>query len=404
MKNYIRHVSFFSSAQAMYGLLTFFYTLFVARFLGVKDFGLFQALLGFYSLTLSVALPLNFGALHCVASASPQAKRTAGGEFLLCAGLLAILLVIIFSLGIRGIGHALYLTDLTPVWNLIFLVAIAFLLACFYGIQQGLEDYTAFAWSKLAQGILCVVAGAIFLFAGMGISGALAGYTVSMLAVFVFLLIREKINLWQWQFFHIRKELPAILTITGIFWMVLTIDNLPVIFARRFLGMEDSGYFAALYNLRNTVWPFMFAIVIPFYSGYVAGTAGQKEFRLSFMMLTALGGGFMAAGFIFPDLLIRTFYGKSFVGAAPYMALYGLVLLLQMIVWLFFFYLAALRRLQAGHLLVPLFIFFAGLVLFERSISGLMYAQIAAYTVALAMACVEILKCCRAAGLAEQRA
>ena len=212
---------------------------------------------------------------------------------------------------------------------------------------------------------------------GWGPSGTILGYTLSMLGISMFFLFQQKLFVFRKNGFSlIRKELLSITKIALVFGALSLIDSLPMITARIRLDNNLSSIYGALYNLRNIIWPFAFAVTIPFYSQTLSDSEEKNVLGKALLLMFVLGGGFIGISLFFKELVFDTLYGKSFVQAAKFMPLYGVSLLMQMLMMVLMFHNIAKNTLRMTHLTIPLLCLMAGLIIKGTHIQGLIEIQI----------------------------
>ncbi|MDD5217241.1 MAG: oligosaccharide flippase family protein [Candidatus Omnitrophica bacterium] len=372
---YLRSVGIFTIAQAAAAILAFFYALIAARLLGVVQFGLFQALMGIYGLLAAFSMPLNLATVHCVGISAPDKRRCVAGEFLRLAIYVSALCAIAVAFFSPAIMQVLRTGSVWPVLWLAALLVTTALLTTFFGILQGIQSYGQFSIAKVAHPLMTLILGSLLMLWGKQVSGAMAGYTMGMTFVLIYLFIQRDLYEWGKGFQHIRDELRSIAWIIATFGVLLLMDNAPIIFARAYLTEEQSGTFGALYSLRNVVWAFAFAVSFPLYAHLISGEKGRATVMQALILISALAIVFIAAGWICPQWLFRTLFGEPFIGAADYMVPYGFSLWLQMAAMIFMFYQVAKGMMRAFHLILPAVVLLLMLLVFKTQVTDLIVAQ-----------------------------
>ena len=265
-------------------------------------------------------------------------------------------------------------------------IAVALLLmgtaviTIFYGALQGYRRYGGYAGARLVQTVVALAAGLVLIQLGWGPVGAILGYVVGILVILVYFAADRKSYAFRPGYENLRREAPAIRMIFGIFLVLSAVESVPVVLARARLETHESGLFAALWNLRNVVWPFAWSIGVTFYSHLMPVEKEEGLLWKTMPLVGVLGGAFILAGLLFPEWILGGLYGPEFVGAADWMALYGVSLLLQMAMMVCMFHEVATRRASWVAFLAPLAIFAAGLVFSGRTAVSLIEIQIAACT------------------------
>lgn len=168
------------------------------------------------------------------------------------------------------------------------------------------------------------------------------------------------------------------------FGTLLLIANVPVVAGRIRLDSEMSGLFGSLYNMRNIVLPFVFAIAIPFYTRTLSMQEESRMLLKALVLVSGLAGIFFIVLLICPRLIITTLYGGEFVGAVKYIIPYGLSIYLEMLAVILTFQQAAKRNINLPILVIPITILFIGLALPNINISSLVKVQIFVWLIFIA--------------------
>jgi len=377
-KPFLSDVSIIFSGQLIAGGAAFIYTVITARLLGIEDYGLFQSLFALYGICSLFSNPLYLSVVHGVGVSPPEFRAEATGQFIkvasIFAGMIAVGLIII-SPKLIGVLH---MNSLLPIWIVAILLITRAWLTTIYGSIQGQNQHGLFSVSKIAEALICLIIGTMFLVLGGRTVGAIFGYFWGMvLPIFYFVFIK-RIFIIRKGFDRIKVEFGNIAKILIAFGVLTMIDNLPILIGRSKLSPEESGLFGALFNLRNILFPFAFAVAVPFYTHSLNGNQQPSIFKKALLLVSGLGVGFVCAGILFPKFLISTIYGRTFVEASQYMAIYGVSLWLEMILIVLIFYRLAQKKINSWILPLPIFIFIPCLFFSHLNIGQLMISQIVA--------------------------
>lgn len=333
MIRFFRHVGLVSSAQLAAGCIAFTYTIVSARILGVENYGLFQSVMGiYYAFSLFFNMPLSLAVTHCVGVEKDEQKRgELLGDFLrltlISTGILAVIV-----LGLSGwMREALHAESRTSLAGVAVLLVTTGILTAFQGSLQGRLWYGLYAVLKIAEAVFVLVIGWLLLSAGMGVSGAVWAYPLSMSLMMLYYFYRRDLVRSGGRFGELKRELKPLVSIVAVFGVLLLVDNLPVILARARLDAETSGLFGSLYNLRNMLWPVAYAVTTPFYSHLFESENRRGLFSRALLLVSVLGAAFSLVGVTAARPLFSLLYGSAFAGASVYMPLYGIVLLLEMV-------------------------------------------------------------------------
>ncbi len=362
----------------------FIYTLLAARLLGVENYGIFQAAMGIFGLFSFLHLPFYFGSVHCVGRARAEDRPAVLGGLLTLALAVTIFIGLFFSLSAAAGSSLLKSPSITPWLACGALIAANTLLTLFHGTIQAEHRFRLFAFAKIAE-VSLVLTGGVFFISQLGPAGAISGYTIAMLCVFGCFILRFRPTLSAaWAGKILREEWPALGRLTLVLGFLLVLEHAPAVWARSILSAEESGYFGALYNLRNTVFPFALAVTLTFYSHRLAQAEAKSLLRQALGLIAGLAVIFEITALGFSSTVVLLFYGREFLPAAAHLPLYGLALTLQMFAMLLLFSRLAENRLALGPLLLALIVFSGGLYFYGHTISGIIAAQAAGALICLA--------------------
>ena len=182
-----------------------------------------------------------------------------------------------------------------------------------------------------------------------------------------------------------KSELDTLIVLICALAAWLVIDNLPMIIARSRLTGELSGLYGVLYNLRNTIKPFSFAIALPFYSQVLSRHSERTLLRKAIVLVTLLAAVFLIVAWCCPGWLIQTLYGEAYAGAARFMIAYGVSFYIQMLTLIVMFHQIAKKKLRSFLLGIPLAVLLVGVFAGELTIERLIVSQIAASLMFLAV-------------------
>jgi O-antigen/teichoic acid export membrane protein len=383
------HVSLLSAAQLAAGLAAFVYTLVAARILGVENYGLFQAVMAIYGAFSIVYLPLNMATIHCVGRAQSTHKALVAGELLKFALVAAAATCALLAALAPLLVHWLKASSALPILVTALLVAATIILTTFYGMLQAIGRYFEFSVIKTLEAIFTLGLGTWALSHGWQTAGAVFGYLASMSLVSLWFFTRGHLFAFRGgeEVPELEEEAGRLARLMLALGVVLAIEHLPAIAARLRLNTADSGLFGALYNLRGAVWPFALAISLPLYAHVVSGKAEERLLKKALFLVALLAVGFLAAAVFMPQLIFLILYGEAFLEGAPYMAVYGVSLAVQMVMMVLIFYESAAGTISPRRLVWPFVCLAGGILFLGTSVPGLIAAQIlaaAAYLVTAA--------------------
>ncbi len=376
---FLKNIGWVTLAQIIAGAGAFFYTLLTAHFLGLAEFGLFQAIMGIFSTLAVFHLPLYFASVHLVASAPAEKRDLLLASLLHLALKACVIVLILFAVLAFPAAQHLHARGPLVVWVCGLLVASNALLTIYYGALQAHRKFVFFAGIKVAEVSLTLLAGMAAMRWGLGAVGAILGYAISMTLMTLYFSLTTKLpqpNVASKALVY--SEGNRLLKLTGILFFMLALENLPAIFARLRFTPEISGYFGALYNLRSMVWAFSLAITLTFYAHLLGGDDAKQLRQHTWIILGLLGSGAIVCAWLLHTFVFHTLYGRDFWPAATFLPYYFTSVVIQMLTMQLLIDKAGRNQLNLAHLL-PAAIFFILLIIFTaHSIPALITCQIAA--------------------------
>ncbi len=299
------------------------WTFYLARRLGVADYGLWANIL---------ALIAIFGAFQGIGNSSiifkevsqkhSESSRYLGAALFLfgASALLICLGVVTLSLCLGYSGDKLILTLLAA----LSFIAVAPSLAC-QSVLYGLEQFIRYQIIFVAGSFLYFLTGIILVENGFNVWGI---FTALSVGYGVMSLILLPMTLRRCGIINFKEAWPIIPTLLRLGWplalaaflteMTLRFDRILI---DRFLGQSAVGYYQASFNLtilsREVILiPFVTSVAAKLYSSYAhEKIAFVRLFEQSNVILIVAALGILGPCLVFPDKLIELFYGKAFTPA-----------------------------------------------------------------------------------------
>jgi len=316
------------------GFLGYLYHLLMGRLLGPSGYGVLASLL---SLLYVFGVPTATFSLVATKFAADFKKsrqfleKTEKKSFLF-----SLLFFLFFGALTPLIASFLHLQALLPILLIGLCLALGFLVTFKGAILQGRLNFVPLAVGGTANAAIKLLLGIIFVYFGLGINGAILPMVIG--AIFSY---------FYFQHFLTNKEVmakeeasPPKLTnkeIWGytkpIFFFTLAfalLYSLDVIFARHFLAPQEAGWYGALSTLGKIIYFLVSPLSLVLFP-MASRKKSQEEksdrlFRFSFSLAILIAIFLTAAYFLFPNLILRVFYGEQFLPAAPYLGLFGVFL------------------------------------------------------------------------------
>lgn len=250
MKSILKQTSWIFGAQALGRIIGFFYTIFLARSLGVEDFGLYSAALAYYSLFAALA---DFGFSRFLVREIARGTLNLAEVFSNITILRLTITSFLFAI------FSLFLYFLDPDKFRVSLTLLAVLTVLPASIAQtadsifiAMQKMKLSAFSLVTLNIATTLAGIFLLNSGFGVTGAVVALIFGQVVYFVILFIflkRQKVPIISIVKLKILKQaligsLPyGLLAILGLIYF--RIDTLMLSYMR---GNFETGIYSAGYK------------------------------------------------------------------------------------------------------------------------------------------------------------
>lgn len=319
---------------------SYLYHLVMGRLLGPTGYGELSSLLSiFYIFTV----PLNVGAIVLVKFiSSMKAKNQIGQVQTLfmkvtkacCIGCLTIFpIMLVTSPYISAFLHI----ESTLLFILVYVIFVFSLLTVIAG--SALQGYQKFLWvSILGAGSILVKLVLSIPAVTWGVYGVLLATVGSTIVVyflyffplrFIFQTKASPITFTAQE--AMRYTVPTLLIIFGM----TSLYSTDMILVRHFLPAYEAGLYASLTVLGKIIFYASSAIsivIFPVLSERTAkGEKGTKLIVIALATVTTVSAGITLLYFVFPEFIIRTFFGSSYIQGAPLLGLFGVFLVLYSI-------------------------------------------------------------------------
>jgi len=319
---------------------SYLYHLVMGRLLGPIGYGELSSLLSiFYIFTV----PLNVGAIVLVKFISSMKAQSQLGQVqtlivkvtkVCLIGCIAALPVIIIASPFISTFLHIESTILFILVYIIFVLSLLIVIA-----SSALQGYQKFLWvSIFGAGSVMLKLLVSIPAIHFGVYGVLLATIGSTLVVYLlyFLPLRfifqvKSSTLTVTAREAIRYAVPSLLIILGM----TSLYSADMILVRHFFSAHEAGLYASLTVLGKIIFYASSAVSIVIFPVLSERTAkGEKGTKLIFIGLgtvTAVSAGITLFYFAFPEFIIRTFFGSSYIQGAPLLGLFGIFLVLYSI-------------------------------------------------------------------------
>jgi O-antigen/teichoic acid export membrane protein len=308
-------------------LLAYAFHFIAGRWLGPEEYGEFGALMALFAMVALPAWALSWAVTKFTSRLYAENKL---GEIavmrkkmqndvlifsasvfliiILCSPWIAVFLKIPSALPVIIVGSTLVFALLLPVNR---------------GILQGMKKFRLLSVNTIIEAGVRLVLLALFLFIGQGIVGAILAYGLAYFAAFlaVFPSIKEtKTGIVLSEVASIKLVYTFILKVLMANILIQFIINVPALVIKHFYTEEFTGYWTAAFNIARLslfVTTAISMVMFPEIAGEKDVQNKRKIFNKAALLVLFASSGMALVFFIDPELLLRTLYGQSFLGAAP---------------------------------------------------------------------------------------
>jgi len=317
--------------------LNYVFHVLMTRKLGVDSYGELYSLLAVLTL---FAVPTTVVTMVVVRYAAEfralddHARLGALAAWTLRRTVLVAVLIIAFGFALQGpLSAYLRLTDSRSIVALAAVLALSIVGPTVRGILQGIEAFREFAISTLIEGFGRVVMGIGFVYAGWGVKGALVGQAGAMIlgACYTWFALSARVQLVDGP---LRLDLVRLArTSGGIGTAMLALSVLgfaDLLLVKHFFSPYQAGLYSAVSLVGKVLFfviGFVPTIVLPKATARVA----RGESPVSVVLQAAIAMAAMCAvglGVLFfvPGFAVRVMSGHAFLGAVPYVFVYGVAM------------------------------------------------------------------------------
>jgi O-antigen/teichoic acid export membrane protein len=324
----IRYGGFLFGATMAANASNYIFHMIISRLLSPSQYGILNSLL---SIFLIISLPVetiktvitkyvsklyvhyNYGEIKYFV------LRTSRGLFL--CGIICFLLIALSS---GCINSFLKMPSRAPVITLGSLIPLIFLMPVGYGLLQGLEKFAALSSNILIATLSRLLFGVLFVLAGLGAGGALAGSILQNLVAIGLVLISVRFLLKEERVVKqiTKKEvygysLPVFLSL--LCFAILT--NVDMILVKHFFDPVKAGYYSAAALVAKAILLLPSAIIMVMFPKVSRLYAlGQKTYPL--LKKSLLYSFFLSALAVFaclgfPHLIVRLLFGTKYLVLTP---------------------------------------------------------------------------------------
>lgn len=340
----------FFAGTIILSVFNYLYNSFMGRLLGPADYSIIGSLLAFVSI---ITIPTN-----AVATAAMRftAHYHATGEDGLIKGFLSTFTRRLVVVGIvvaatlvvlsAPLANFLHLPSVVPVIIIAPLLITAILLPVNRGIMQGLQKFIDSIINQGIDALLKLILGVVLVKAGFAINGAIGALVLASITAYIasFWALKPILTHAEKKVVGIPSEVKQFSAVALVAFLIATLlMNIDILLVKHYFEPHQAGLYAALSTVGKIVL-FVTTPVVTVMFPMISDLQGrnEKHYRVLFqsMLLVLLIGLCGVVGYyLFPHLVVNILYGASFIEIAPYLGLFGVVMLLYSLInlWINYF-------------------------------------------------------------------
>ena len=262
---------------------------------------------------------------------------------------LAVSQLLFFVLLSGPISSYLNISSRYPVMLVGLILFLSLILMANMGALQGLQRFGYMGLNYGVSGIFRLIAGAILIYLGFGVNGAIAASVVSTLPILIlsFFVLRSILG-------HsgtpgvepvAREAIAYTIPVIGALACFYALANFDLIMIKHYFNPEEAGIYSGVAVLGRALLFLPAAVVLVLFPMVSASHTQNKDtfgILVKGLLLTGMLTGVGALLYVLvPDFLLSTLLGEKFAVASPLLRLYGFVMLpLALVNVLINFYLA----------------------------------------------------------------
>ena len=368
----------------------------MGRMLSPKEYGLMNALLALFVIMVVPVAPLFTVITHKTAEYKARGDLAAihdlhrrMSRWVIGAGLCGLVFFLVLSPYLRDYLH---MSSIAP----IVIIGMSLVAALAYPVNlavlQGVQDYTWLGIYQALGGPAKFLFTVLFVWAGFGVSGVMAGLVASGLLLWAMSyfptdkhLIRAKGSYGAAKHISFIDAIPVFLT---VFAFTLLTQADMVLVNRYFSARETAGIYASAAVLGKAVMYIPGAIVLalfPMVSEQYALNRGSRHLLIKALIMTmAISGSGAVFFYLFPVSIIGVVYGDQYIAAASILKYYGLAMLPMALLMVLMNYLIAREKNLFSYIMIvgALLEIFA-IFLFHNSLMQIVFIMLTAGTLLL---------------------
>ncbi len=381
----LRHGGIIFSASIVSFFFAYIFQFYMARALGPENYGILGSMI---SLFYIFSVPSSTITTTLTQIVSEQKVKQDYGKIksmlLISAKKLMYIGFVIFTLLIllsSFLENLLNLPSRVPVIILGFSFIFMTMLPSPRGVLQGMQEFRTLGFNMAIEKPALLLFGALFIYLGMGIDGAILSYGATSIFVLLLSFIplksvlerkSEQINIPVYKY-----AFPMFILI----FSTTVMSSIDTLFVRKYFPVEVSGYFTAVKMLGQIIY-FLSLSLSGVLLSKVSGLNALNRthaflLRKALIYFGILLAAILSAYAVSPDTILAVLFGKGYSSISQYLLLYTFAVGLLSLAIILMFYDISIKRMTFKY---PLIIFTALeiilLIVFHETLDQIIAVQI----------------------------
>ncbi len=336
----------------------YLYLIIMGRFLGPEIFGILGALFAIFYIACLIGQALREAIATNVAEIKAKVGELAAVSTFVKLGvklgLLCLLPPLAFIVAAQYIASFFHLSSAGAVFILGFSLSTALLLDVVLGLHQGLQRFRDLGISGYltSQG-LKVLFGVAFVWIGWDLSGAVGALLAStaIATVVGLALVRKQLASGAHNPVRYNPKLGPILIPTLILAVFMAMPtSVDVMLVTHFFGGKEAGVYTAVATLGKVViflpMAVSFVLLPKATESHTLGLGTRNILFQSLLIAFILSSGVALLYWVFPDIIVKLFFGVAYTEAGALIGWYGTAMLLFSLNVVLIHYSLAIRNLR----------------------------------------------------------
>ena len=330
----VRQNAILFSGGLLAGIGGFVYHAIAARVLGPDLYGEVASLVALFAVAMAptyilILVLARYAATLKARSATPGIRhlmlRTS--RLILLPSLAGLVVLILLSFPGQGFLH---LNSIAPMIWLSFAIVMIWQVAVPRGILQGVQRFPSLSINLSGEMVMRTGLVGLLLALGLGVTGSMISLLAGAMTAYLIGIVSLR-DLLKVPGETVRLRAMAGFSVTAAVGTlgILLLYNLDVILAKHYLGATGAGLYGGLNKVETILYFLTLSVSQVMFPRVVEAIAHDHHpgrlLLLSAGIMSAMGAGALLVFGVAPRLVVGILFGKSFLGASPFIFEVGVI-------------------------------------------------------------------------------